>query len=584
MWKVRRAAACSSSLRKWCFTEKNVPRCSPGLGSSDSRAAFARRCFSRALLPGDATSYVKTSRGLSFSYRGFATRHDSASDLSESDEFEEPESSSSLKEIEDEPEETKEDEDEEEEEHEDVNSHEPVTVKSVEKSKSERRLTLAHSDKLEQELLARIFACKKDESMSSVLDKWKEEGKDLTVSMIVTVINRLKNSNRMAHALEMIEWITARSKGIAAAEKLFEELSAEEKTRPVYNALLTRYVFLHNVKKAEGLFEEMDKAGFLSQSPFALNLMMKLYKHKGDNAKFQEMLEKAKDVAVEPNIFTYNVMLDLKAKAGDVEGMEKIFEEMKLNPNAKPDGTSYFTLCKGYLKAGLTDKAEVSLLRMEVGPFRRTKATFEYMMLAYGQLGLISDVERMWQKCKMVPGDGFNSFLAFQRAMALAGEVQRVDSMFKHMDKWKRSKTVDLKRHNNLLLAYYKKGMKCEIKELEKKMNEMDLRVTLVDWEKEPIKMSKAAKAVVRKDKEKETAARKGLEEAVEKADVKAAESAFEKCKAGNMAKVGVWNKLLKAYVNAQVPAYGFLQRMKAEGVEANEETHSLLKKLQVEA
>ncbi|XP_022869389.1 pentatricopeptide repeat-containing protein At1g02370, mitochondrial-like [Olea europaea var. sylvestris] len=157
--------------------------------------------------------------------------------------------------------------------------------------------------------------------------------------------------------------------GIAAAESYFEGLLPAAKNHRTYGVLLNSYCVEKMADKAVGLFEKMDEMNMISKVlPF--NNLMSLYMRSEKPEGVLLLREEMKKRDIQPDTFTYTILMHSYSRLNDIEGAERVFEEIK-RENAKVcDWTTYSNLAVLYVKAGLHEKTELALkmLEQEMGP------------------------------------------------------------------------------------------------------------------------------------------------------------------------------------------------------------------------
>ncbi|KAJ7566573.1 hypothetical protein O6H91_02G109200 [Diphasiastrum complanatum] len=455
------------------------------------------------------------------------------------------------------------------------------------------------------------------QAVMPVINKWRGQGKELNKGFLITYITRLRKRARHKHALQISEWLvtekpfeldavdyifridlTARVGHMDLAEKLFKELPSELKNSMAYNTLLMNYAKRGMVKKAEQLFEELKKMGFLT-GPFVVNQMIKLYYLKDKKEQVTLLLDEAKSAGIEPDIFTYNMLMDVEGKAGNIEAMEKILDEVKANSKVKLDSKSYGIVASAYITANLLDKAELALKRMETGSYIKTPSMYNALLRMYGQLKNEEEVERIWQVIKKLPRKSNYSLTCLLSAFTSLDSAEGANKAFKDMEqiiRGKQGSTTSLRLLKSLLNIYEKFGLTEKAEELKKDMQgsaDTPDAISLHTSVEELIKSDDLEKALDALKLNKKGSRIRPLfdtyflvlDKYAEKGDVKVAEQIFEACRGARYAKnVKLWNTLLKAYVKADMPAYGIRQRMFAERVYPSSETQKLLDDMKQQA
>lgn len=161
-----------------------------------------------------------------------------------------------------------------------------------------------------------------------------------------------------AGAIEAAEWIFRR----------FLECGAEPRT-DTYNKLMT--VYLSHIKQ-HGHNEDEKRKEYMD--------------------RLESIWEKVRLGPDGPDAYSYNILLSAKVKIGDIEGAERVFEEMMI----QPDRVSYHILLDGYLKAlehSQQQQAELWLGRMMKHGIQPDTKTFNTLMA-----GLVRQMRRSYSR------------------------------------------------------------------------------------------------------------------------------------------------------------------------------------------
>ena len=128
-------------------------------------------------------------------------------------------------------------------------------------------------------------------SVSKTLNEFILEGGKTRKINLTACIKEPRKYSRFDHAIEVMEWmqkrkmnfshfdhavfldLTAKTKGIAAAENYFDNLPPSVQNHVTYSTLLNCYCMELMSEKSLTLFEKMDKMKLLSTSMSSSNLM-----------------------------------------------------------------------------------------------------------------------------------------------------------------------------------------------------------------------------------------------------------------------------------------------------------------------
>ena len=146
--------------------------------------------------------------------------------------------------------------------------------------------------------------------------------------------------------------LLSKTKGLAAAEDYFNNLLPSAKTLPTYGSLLNCYCKENMEEKALALFEEMDGMNFASTS-LAFNNIMSLFMRLGKPEKVPPLVDEMKERSISPNTVTYNIWMQSYAHLNDIDGAERVLEELKRENEDKLNWMTYRNLSVIYVKARL---------------------------------------------------------------------------------------------------------------------------------------------------------------------------------------------------------------------------------------
>ncbi|GJN09895.1 hypothetical protein PR202_ga27944 [Eleusine coracana subsp. coracana] len=250
--------------------------------------------------------------------------------------------------------------------------------------------------------------------LTSVFDKWIQNGNRLERDEVLRVLFHLRKQRMYSKALQFVEWIyrgkllnfeeqdycchldlIARNHGIEAARKYMERVPKPFRSEVLYETLLASCVCLTDVQKAEDVFKEIRNCS-LPLTVSACNQMLLLYKRVA-RTKVADILMLMEKENVKPSLFTYKLLIDLKQRSNDTLGMEAVLDTMKAN-GAEPDVATQAMVAKFYISGGLTAKSEEVIRVMEVYKSNNRHA-FRSLLDLYAILGRPNDVAKIWKLC-----------------------------------------------------------------------------------------------------------------------------------------------------------------------------------------
>ncbi|KAJ1283483.1 hypothetical protein BS78_03G132000 [Paspalum vaginatum] len=326
-------------------------------------------------------------------------------------------------------------------------------------------------------------------SVSRVLNKWVREGGAPRANDLIKHVKELRKYKRHAHALEMMDWmVNARGmnmshthhairldliykvRGLQAAENYFAGLPGPAKDHRTYGALLNCYCSAKMEDKATDLYHKMDGFGISPQCLIFNNLMslhMKLGQHRKVDSLFQEM--KVKNV--KPDNLTCCILMTSYAASNKIDAIEELLKEMG-EKDVTLVWSAYSTLASIYINAGLIEKAESALRKLEelVGA-DDARQPFDFLMSLYASAGNVGEVNRVWDviKAKFIKVTN-TSYLGMLQALYKLNDVDRMQQIY--MDWESNYEKYDVRLANMMIRGHLKFGMTKEAESLWEKAKE----------------------------------------------------------------------------------------------------------------
>jgi pentatricopeptide repeat protein len=376
--------------------------------------------------------------------------------------------------------------------------------------------------------------------------------------------------------------LTAKVYGLQKAEQYIEKIPAPHRGEIVYRTLLANCVHEANVNKAEKVFNKMKDLG-LPITVFSFNQLVLLYK-RVDKKKIADVLAMMEKENVKPSLFSYKLLVDAKGAARDIEGMEKVVEQMETE-GVEPDLMFQATIARHYIFDGQREKAEALLESMEGDDINTNRAAWKILLPLYAFLGKNHDVERIWSVCKDNPR--LEECLSAIEAFGRLGNVEEAEKVFEDMlVKWK---TLSSKYYNAMLKMYANQNLFDKGKEFFKRMDENHVKFgnrTLDSLVKLYVDAGDVGKAesllhklsLKNRIRPQYTTYLMLLDSYSKKGDIHNSEKVFNRLRQiGYTGRIRQYQLLLQAYLNAKAPAYGFKERMKADNIFPNNAVSTLI-------
>ncbi|CAL0323537.1 unnamed protein product [Lupinus luteus] len=457
----------------------------------------------------------------------------------------------------------------------------------------------SHPGRAESELFKEIIKAPPT-SVSLVLDKWIEEGKELSRQEISLAMLNLRKRKMYGRALQLSEWLEsnkqyefverdyasqldliAKFRGIQKAESYIESIPESFRGEIIYRTLLANSISQNNLKKSEDIFNKMKELEFpLSQ--FVCNQLLLLYK-RNDKKKIADVLLLMESENIKPSPFTYRLLIDAKGQSNDIPGMEQIVESMKAE-GIEPDIGTKAVLVRHYISAGLEEKAETVLKEMEGENLKNNRWVCQSLLPLYANLGKADEVGRIWKICESNPR--IEECLAAIEAWGKLKKIDEAEAVFEMISK---KRKLSSKNCSVLLKVYANHKMVTKGKDLIKRMADSGCRIGPLTWDA-LVKLLIEAGEVEKADSILQKAVQQSqvkplfptyiaiLEQYAKNGDIHNSEKIFYRLKqVGHTSRARQYQALMQAYVNAKKPAYGMRDRLKSDKIFPNRSLANLL-------
>ncbi|XP_016468967.2 pentatricopeptide repeat-containing protein At1g02370, mitochondrial-like [Nicotiana tabacum] len=447
-------------------------------------------------------------------------------------------------------------------------------------------------------------------SVSETINEYIGKGRVLKKYELNKCIKELRKHRRYQHALEIMDWmerrgiklsfgdygvrldLIAKVQGITAAENYFGSLSPSMQIQSTYGALLHCYCVEKMTDKALSLFEKMDQLNFASNS-WQFNNLMSLYMRLGQPEKVPPLVQEMKSRKVPLCTFSYSILMNSYSCLDDIEGVERVFEEIKQENVEECDWTIYSNLAVAYVKAGLHDKAELALKKLEEEMGPRNREAYHYLISLHAGISNLVEVYRIWNSLK----SGFleitnSSYLVMFQSLS---KLNDMDGLKKCYEEWELScPSYTMRLPNNVISAYLRNDMLHDAEEVFLRGLKRSQGPFFLAWEMfiafflrhHRIDLAmECLEAVVFLVKENEWQPKcetinKFLEYFVEERDVGGAEEFYKYLKKLNCLSSDIYSLLLRTYIAANRTADDMLVRIKEDGIEMSCELEGLLKRV----
>ncbi|KAJ0245265.1 Pentatricopeptide repeat-containing protein [Hirschfeldia incana] len=307
-------------------------------------------------------------------------------------------------------------------------------------------------------------------TVTQTLNQFIMEGTPVRKDDLFRCAKDLRKFRRHQHALEMRKMtlsiadhairldLIAKTKGLEAAESYFNGLNPSTKNhQSTYGALMNCYCVELKEEEAKSHFEKMDELDFVNNSlPF--NNMMSMYMRLGQPEKVPVLVDAMKQRGIRPCGITYSIWMQSCGSLNDLEGLEKVIDEMNKDGEAKTTWNTFSSLAGIYTKAGLNEKAEAALKTMEEKMNPNNRDAHHFLMSLYAGISKASEVERVWEALKKARPEVNNmSYLVMLQALSKLGDIDGVKRVFAEWEA--RCFAYDMRLANIAINACLKRDM-----------------------------------------------------------------------------------------------------------------------------
>uniref|UniRef100_A0A0E0BCC9 Pentacotripeptide-repeat region of PRORP domain-containing protein n=1 Tax=Oryza glumipatula TaxID=40148 RepID=A0A0E0BCC9_9ORYZ len=392
--------------------------------------------------------------------------------------------------------------------------------------------------------------------LSPVLEQWcLAEERPIAKPEIQSIIKYLCRRRRFSQALQLSMWMTERLHlhlspgdvayrlelitkvhGLDRAVEYFDSMPDQLKQQQCYGSLLKCYAEAKCVEKAEELFQKMRGMGMASS--YAYNVMMRLYLQDGQVERVHSMHRTMEESGIVADVFTTDTLVAAYVVAEDIEAIEKVLEKAD-SCNDLMTWHSYATIGKVLMQSGMEERALQAFQESEKKIAKKSnRVAYGFLLTMYADLGMNSEVDRIWDVYKSkVPASACNSMYMCRISVLL--KMNDIVGAEKAYEEWE-SKHV---------------GQASKAADLTKKA----LASASNEWTPDLTNVLMS------------------LNYFAEQKNVEAAEEMASLLQRLITPTRDIYHGLLKTYVNAGKPVSDLLDRMKKDGMEADEETEKIL-------
>lgn len=457
----------------------------------------------------------------------------------------------------------------------------------------------------------RIEKLPRGEPVGLAFQSWMGEGCPIHRGHIFHAINRLRKLKFNKRALEVMEWVvrerpyrpkeldysyllefTTKLHGISQGEKLFSHVPLEFQNELLYNNLVIACLDKGVIRLSLAYMKKMRELGH-PISYLVFNRLIILHSSPHRRKIIPRILTQMKADKVARHVSTYNILMKIEANEHNIEGLVKVFGEMK-QQQVEPNEVSYCLLATAHAVAKLYTVAEAYVEAVEKSITGNNWSTLDVLIILYGYLGKPTDLERTLGIVQELPHVRSKSYMLAIEAFGRIGQLNRAEELWLEIKSKKELKSTE--QFNSMISVYSKHGFIDKASGLFREMEMNGCKANAITYRnlalgclkagllEEALKTLELGKALtistrIRKSIPWLETTLSIVEIFSENGDVENAEKLFEELKTANYTRYTfVYNTLIKAYVKAKVYDPNLLRRMILGGARPDAETYSLMK------
>ncbi|KAK9755218.1 hypothetical protein RND81_01G010500 [Saponaria officinalis] len=474
-----------------------------------------------------------------------------------------------------------------------------------------RKLNLI-DDESPKMLSLRIERMPRGESIGFVFQKWMGDGFPVHKGDIFHAINRLRRLKLNKKALEVMEWVirekpykpkeldysyllefTIKIHGISHGEKLFTNVPLEFQNDLLYNNLVIACLDKGVIRLSLEYMKKMRELGH-PISHLIFNRLIILHSSPKRRKMIPKILAQMRADKVTPHVSTFNILMKIEANDHNIDGLMKVFGDMKKKANVEPNEITYCILANSHAVARLFTVCGSYVEAVENSKSGKNWSTYDVLIILYGYLKKVKNLERIWGTVQNLPHVRTKSFVIAIEAFGRTGQQARAEEIWQEMKSKKGLKSAD--QYNSIISVYSKNGLVDRVSGLFKEMMANGCKPNAITYRhlalgclkagltKEALKtLEMGSKQITSSALKKSTPWLETTLSIVdffaENGDVENAEKLFVELKNANYTRYTfVYNSLIKAYVHAKIYSPNLLRRMILGGARPDAETYSLVK------
>uniref|UniRef100_A0A5B7C198 Pentatricopeptide repeat-containing protein n=1 Tax=Davidia involucrata TaxID=16924 RepID=A0A5B7C198_DAVIN len=253
-------------------------------------------------------------------------------------------------------------------------------------------------------------------------------------------------------------------------ERVLTEMSyvGIECSNVTYNTIIDGYGKAGLFELMESSLTDMIENGTCLPDVFSFNSFIGAYGNCGQIEKMEKWFEEFQLMGIKPDVKTFNILIKSYGKAGMYEKMGSVMEFMRKR-FLSPTTVTFNIVIETFGRAGNIKKMEEFFLRMKHQGMKPNSVTYCSLVSAYSKVGLLKKVDSIMRQVEnsdvILDTPFFNCIIS---AYGQAGDVEKMGEFFLAMKE--RKCKADNITFATMIQAYNAQGMIEAAQDLESKM------------------------------------------------------------------------------------------------------------------
>ncbi|KAM7476751.1 hypothetical protein LguiB_023994 [Lonicera macranthoides] len=338
-------------------------------------------------------------------------------------------------------------------------------------------------------MLVMLGKCKQPKQASLLFEVMQTDGLQPTIDVYTALVSAYGLSGYLDKAFETVDHMKSVSDCkpdvytysilINCCTKLHrfdlvEHIIAEmsflgiECSTVTYNTVIDGYAKVERFEEMEQSLTDMLESGTRVPDIFTFNSIVGAYGNCGQIEKMEKWFEEFQVTGIKPDLMTFNILIKSYGKVGNYDKMFSVIEFMKKR-FISPSIVTYNIVIEAFGKAGKIDKMDEFFLKMKHQGMKPNSITYCSLVSAYSKARLLKKVDSIMRQVEntnvILDTPFFNCIIS---AYGRAGDIEKMVEFFSEMKE--RNCKPDNITFATMIQAYNAQGMIDAAQDLENTM------------------------------------------------------------------------------------------------------------------